>query len=366
MEFLDLLAKHPTLFVGCCTVLGLLIGSFLNVVIYRLPVMIDNILRNDFAELAAADAAATAPAPGTVESPAPEVAMEAPLVEPVTEVAPDPDPLVAAGTAELPEIAAPAESADPAGETAPTEEDAPPARPAFNLVVPRSACPKCHAPITALQNIPVVSWLALGGKCANCRAPISARYPAIELLTGIMSGLVAWRLGFGLTALAGLFFTWSLIALTFIDLDTFLLPDQITLPLLWVGLLLSTFNPVWAPGADPVTPVDSIIGAAVGYLSLWSLYWLYMLIRRREGMGYGDFKLLAAFGAWFGWKMLLPIVLVASLVGSVIGLWVLYRQRKGLETLIPFGPYLALGGWVFLMVGHEVVNRWFVFAQQPG
>jgi len=329
MEILDSLAKHPALFIGCCTVLGLLIGSFLNVVIYRLPVMMDNAMRAECAELAAADAAAAtdaAPPAGT-----PEIAPELPLDMPV----PPAEILVE------PPLPEPAE------------------KPAFNLVVPRSACPKCKAPITAAQNIPVISWLALGGKCANCKAPISARYPLIELLTGVASGIVAWRLGFGLPALAGLVFTWTLIALTFIDLDTFLLPDQLTLPLVWGGLLVSLWHPVWAPGAPPVTPVDSIIGAAAGYLSLWSVFWLFFLIRRKEGMGYGDFKLFAAFGAWFGWQMLLPIILFASLVGSVIGIWLIFRQRKGADTHIPFGPYLAAGGWLALLVGQAVLARFF-------
>lgn len=296
MELLDTFAASPALFIGSCVALGLLVGSFLNVVIYRLPVMMEDALRAECAELAAHDAAK-----------------------------------VGAEVAEQP------------------------AKPAFNLVVPRSACPKCRAPITAVQNIPVVSWLALRGKCANCKAPISARYPAIELLTGVTSGVVAWYFGFGLTAAAGIFFTWMLIALTFIDLDTFLLPDQITLPLVWAGLLLSLFQPVWAPGAAPVTPVDSIIGAAAGYLSLWSVFWLFLLIRKKEGMGYGDFKLFAAFGAWFGWKVLLPIILFASLVGSVVGIWVMYRQRKGFDTQIPFGPYLAGGGWLALFFGNAVI-----------
>src|SRR3954469_7848395 len=302
MQFIDTLATYPALFIGCCVVFGLLVGSFLNVVIYRLPVMMDDALRAEWADLAAADAG--------------------------------------------------------------TEPVAPASKPAFNLVVPRSACPKCKAPITAVQNIPVVSWLALGGKCANCKAPISARYPFIELLTGVASGVVAWHFGYGLTAMAGIFFTWTLIALTFIDLDTFLLPDQLTLPLVWAGLLLSIWHPVWAPGAAPVTPVDSIAGAAAGYLSLWSVFWLFLLIRKKEGMGYGDFKLFAAFGAWFGWQMLLPIILFASLVGSVIGIWLMVRQRRGLETQIPFGPYLAGGGWLALFFGHAVIAR--IFATPPG
>jgi leader peptidase (prepilin peptidase)/N-methyltransferase len=304
MDLLDTLAKHPALFIGCCTLLGLLVGSFLNVVIYRVPVMMTDAMRAEHAELAAMDAARVSPE----------------MLELSAEAIPKPAP--------------------------------------FNLVVPRSACPKCQAPITASQNVPVVSWLALGGKCANCRTPISARYPLIELLTGVASGVVAWRLGFGLPAAAGLFFTWTLVALTFIDLDTCLLPDQLTLPLVWAGLLLSLWHPVWAPGAMPVTPVSSIIGAAAGYLSLWSVYWLFLLIRKKEGMGYGDFKLFAAFGAWFGWQMLLPIILFASLVGSVVGIWLITRQRKGIETHIPFGPYLAAGGWLALLMGQSIVGRY--------
>jgi leader peptidase (prepilin peptidase) / N-methyltransferase len=352
MDFLDLLAAHPPLFVGSCAVLGLLIGSFLNVVIYRLPVMIDNIVLADAEEVSAMRAAPgpkreSAPAPATETPPPAEPAMmmEAPAT---TADAPG----VQQTVVESPDLPAAA------------EETPPPARPAFNLVVPRSACPHCKAPITALQNIPVVSWLVLGGKCANCRTPISARYPLVELLTGITTGVVAWHFGYGSLALAGIFFTWILIALTFIDLDTTLLPDQLTYPLQWLGLLLSLTHPVWAPGASPVTPFDSILGAVIGYLSLWSLNWIFKLIRKEDGMGYGDFKLFAAFGAWFGFKMLLPIILFASLVGSVVGLWILWRQRKGMETKIPFGPYLAGAGWLFLLVGHEVVERYFLLSSQ--
>ena len=284
-------AAQPWLFVTCCVVLGLLVGSFLNVVIHRMPIMLDNEARKHWEEM---------------ENP------DAPPVE----------------------------------------------RPAYNLVVPRSACPKCQAPITAVQNIPVVSWLALRGKCAHCKAPISARYPLVEAATGILTGIVAAHFGVSLLALAGILFTWILIALTMIDLDTQFLPDDLTYPLLWLGLLMSLTHPVWAPGADPLTPQDSIIGAIVGYLVLWSFHWLYYLVRHVEGMGYGDFKLYAAFGAWFGYKMLLPILLFASVVGSVVGLYVMYRQRKGMDTKIPFGPYLAAAGWLFLMVGHQVVERY--------
>jgi leader peptidase (prepilin peptidase) / N-methyltransferase len=296
MEFLAPLAISPALFIGLTVLLGLLVGSFLNVVIYRVPVMMENALRYECTLLANPNAW-------------------------------PPEP--------------------------------------FNLMTPRSACPACKAPITALQNIPVVSWLALGRKCANCKTPISARYPLVELFTGIASGVIAWRFGFGILTLAALFFTWSLIALTMIDFDTQFLPDELTYPLLWVGLLVSTTHPVWATGAAPVTPVDSIVGAMCGYLSLWSVYWIFKLIMNKEGMGYGDFKLFAAFGAWFGWRMLLPIILFASLVGSAVGIYVLYRQRKGMDTPIAFGPFLAAAGWLFLLVGHQAVDRYFWLYTDP-
>jgi leader peptidase (prepilin peptidase)/N-methyltransferase len=364
MEFLDLLAAHPPLFIGCCTVLGLLVGSFLNVVIYRLPVMIDNMVLDDAEEIAAARAAAT-----PAEPPAPEAIPEmadatpaetsAPAAASDTADATPAEPWVMPPPAITPAEADAAQSAPP-----PSADPESPAKPVFNLVVPRSACPNCQAPITALQNIPVVSWLVLGGKCASCKTPISVRYPLVELLTAVASGLVAWHFGYGSLAVAGICFTWMLIALTFIDLDTTLLPDQLTYPLLWIGLLLSLTNPVWAPGASPVTPFDSILGAVIGYMSLWTLNWLFKLIRKEDGMGYGDFKLFAAFGAWFGFKMLLPIILFASLVGSLAGVWILWRQRKGMQTRIPFGPYLAAAGWLFLLVGHATVDRYFMITSQ--
>ncbi len=289
MELLDTLASNPGLYIAVCGALGLLIGSFLNVVILRVPVMMDNALRAECAQLSGTEA--TAPAP-------------------------------------------------------------------FNLVTPRSACPKCQAPITALQNVPVVSWLVLGGKCANCKAPISKRYPLVELATGILSAFIAWRFGFGVAGFAALLFTWFLIALTMIDFDTQYLPDQLTYPLLWLGLLLSLWHPVWAEGAEPIGPRDSIIGAAAGYLSLWSVYWLFKLVTGKEGMGYGDFKLFAALGAWMGWKMLLPIIVFASGVGAVIGVVVMIRQRRGKDTQIAFGPFLAIAGWLALVIGHQVIERY--------
>ena len=296
MDFLEPFAAIPALFIGVTVLLGLLVGSFLNVVIYRVPLMMDNALRAECASLA--------------------------------------------------------------------NPDAPPP-PTFNLITPRSACPACKAPITALQNIPVVSWLMLGRKCANCKAPISARYPLVELFTGLASGLIAWRFGYGVLSLAALLFTWFLIALTMIDFDTQFLPDDLTFPLLWIGLLFSTTHPVWEPGAAPVTPADSIVGAVAGYLSLWTVYWIFKLLTKKEGMGYGDFKLFAAFGAWFGWRTLLPIILFASLVGSVFGVYALYRQRKGMDTPIAFGPFLAAAGWLFLLIGHQTVDRYLSLYAHP-
>ena len=288
MTVFELLAASPGLFVGTCLVLGLLVGSFLNVVIYRLPVILDRQWRAQCAEL--------------------------------------------------------------------HNVEAPKATEPFNLVVPRSACPSCKAPITALQNIPVLSYLVLRGRCANCGVPISARYPLIEALTGILSAAVAWKYGYGWSTAAGIVLTWFLIALTFIDVDHQLLPDSLTLPLVWMGLFLS----LWAPASESVSvPVDmrsSIVGAIAGYLSLWSVYHLFRLLTGKEGMGYGDFKLLAALGAWLGWKMLLPIILFAAVVGAVVGIGLIAIQGRDRATPIAFGPFLAAAGWLVLMFGHELVN----------
>ncbi|MGP8035002.1 MAG: prepilin peptidase [Steroidobacteraceae bacterium] len=301
MSVIELLAASPAMFVGTCLVLGLAVGSFLNVVIYRLPVMLDRQWREQCAEFGAAPAAAT-----------------------------------------------------PAAAQAP-----------FNLVVPRSACPTCKAPITALENIPVISWLVLRGRCAHCGARISLRYPLVEALTGILSAWVAIRFGFGLPAVAALTLTWFLIALAGIDIDHQLLPDSLTLPLLWLGLTLS----LWGPqGASPV-PVDvrsSLIGAAAGYASLWSVYHLFRLLTGKEGMGYGDFKLFAALGAWLGWQMLLPVILIAAVVGAVVGLVLLGMRAHSRATPIAFGPFLAAAGWLVLMFGHEIVGRYLgLFPPHP-
>ena len=301
-DFVDLFAAFPTAFVVACGLLGLLVGSFLNVVIHRVPIMMDNELRTECAALSVAD-----------------------------------------GTAQ--EI---------------------PAAPAYNIVTPRSACPRCKAPITALQNIPVVSWLVLRGKCASCKNPISARYPLVELATGALSAFIAWRYGVGLQAVAALLFTWLLIALTMIDFDTQYLPDSLTYPLLWLGLIVSLWHPAWGATGSPVGPRESIIGAVAGYLSLWSVYWVFKLVTGKEGMGYGDFKLLAGLGAWMGATMLLPIIIFASGVGALFGIVIMIRQRKGRETQIAFGPFLAIAGWIALVAGNDIVTRYLaLFARHP-
>jgi leader peptidase (prepilin peptidase)/N-methyltransferase len=303
MSVIELLEASPAFLLGTCVVLGLAVGSFLNVVVYRLPVMLDREWRAQCAELAGYDPHATP---------------------------------VAAGLRER-----------------------------FNLIVPRSACPSCKAPITALQNVPLVSWVLLRGRCARCRTPISVRYPLVELLTGVLSACVAARFGFGFATLAALLLTWFLIALTLIDIDTQLLPDSLTLPLLWLGLTLS----LWAPQGGATVPVDlrsSLIGAVAGYLSLWSVYHLFRLVTGKEGMGYGDFKLIAALGAWLGWQMLVPVILIASVVGAVVGVAMLAIRRQSRATPIAFGPFLAAAGWLVLMFGHGLVGRYLaLFTSHP-
>ena len=299
MSVFELLAASPGLFVGTCLVLGLLVGSFLNVVIYRLPIILDRQWRRECAEL-----------------------------HNNTDV------------------------------VLPTEP--------FNLVVPRSACPGCKAPITALQNIPVLSYLVLRGQCASCGIRISPRYPLIEALTGILSAAVAWKYVYGWQTAAAIVLTWFLIALTFIDVDTQFLPDSLTLPLVWMGLLLSLWASQDSPAPVPVDVRSSIIGAIAGYLSLWSVYHLFRLITGKEGMGYGDFKLFAALGAWLGWQMLLPIILFAATVGAVVGIAMLAIQGRSRATPIAFGPFLAAAGWLVLMFGHEVVIGYLgMFAPRP-
>ena len=262
--------------------LGLCVGSFLNVVIHRLPKMMEAQWRADCAELDG--------------KPAPEA-------------------------------------------------------PVLNLVKPDSRCPSCGAPIRAWQNIPVVSWLWLKGKCAACRAPISARYPGVELLTGALSVALAWRFGYSVQLAAALAFAWAMVALTFIDLDTQLLPDDITFPLLWLGLLVNL-------GATFVDLRSAVLGAVGGYLLLWSVYWAFRLLAKKEGMGFGDFKLLAAIGAWTGWQALPFVVMVAASLGAVVGSIALWMSRRGIDTRIPFGPYLAIGGLAGVVWGREAVILW--------
>ncbi|HKE49377.1 MAG TPA: A24 family peptidase [Rhodanobacteraceae bacterium] len=216
-----------------------------------------------------------------------------------------------------------------------------------DLVVTGSHCPSCKHKLSALDNIPVVSWLALGGRCRYCKAKISIQYPLVELLTALASAAIAWKLVFGWPLAAGLAFTWILIAASGIDARTQLLPDQLTLPLLWLGLLLS-LKPVF------VASDAAIIGAAAGYLSLWSVYWLFKLATGKEGMGYGDFKLLAALGAWMGAASLLPIVLLSSLIGAIVGGTVLALRGQDRSTPIPFGPFIAAAGWVWFVLGDRL------------
>ena len=310
--------------------LGLLIGSFLNVVIHRLPKMMERDWRAQCAEFAAEDAvrAEAAASGATLET-----------------------------------------AAFTTGSVAPAPVAAAPEK--YNLVVPRSACPKCRRQIRAIENIPVVSWLVLRGKCAGCGNPISKRYPFVELLTGVMFGAVAWKFGFGWPALCGLVLTSFLVALAFIDIDTQLLPDALTFPLIWLGvvaaLIFGPASPAEVTGQPiPVDLRSSVIGAVAGYMSLWLIYHLFRLLTGKEGMGYGDFKLLAAIGAWLGWTMLLPTILFSAAVGAVSGIAILSMQKKERSTPISFGPFLAAAGWLMLMWGHEVVNGYLgLFARHP-
>ncbi|CAD2225748.1 Type 4 prepilin-like proteins leader peptide-processing enzyme (Includes: Leader peptidase; N-methyltransferase) [Pseudoalteromonas sp. 3J6] len=224
----------------------------------------------------------------------------------------------------------------------------------FNLVKPNSCCPKCKAAIKPWQNIPIFSWLFLKGKCATCDNPISVRYPIVEAITAILSLVVAYTFGVTEQALLYIVVTWALVALTFIDIDHMLLPDQLTLPLLWLALIASVVG-------YTIAPSDAIIGAACGYLSLWSVFWLFKLITGKEGMGYGDFKLLAVFGALLGWQSLLTIILLSSVVGAVIGIALLSIQGKDKATPIPFGPYLAIAGWITMLWGTQLQNSYFNF-----
>ena len=214
----------------------------------------------------------------------------------------------------------------------------------FNLMVPRSACPHCGHQITALENIPIVSWLFLRGKCSACKAPISPRYPIVEAVTGLLSAVLVWHFGSGWLGLASLVFAYFLIAMTLIDYDTKTLPDDLTFPLLWLGLLINLNGTI-------VPLRDAVIGAMAGYVSLWAVYWLFKLVTGKEGMGYGDFKLLAALGAWMGWAMLPTIIILSSVVGAIVGISLIVFARRDRNNPIPFGPYLAAAGMIALLYG---------------
>ncbi len=231
----------------------------------------------------------------------------------------------------------------------------PPAPSRYNLATPASSCPGCGHRITALENIPLVSYLALRGKCSACGAAIGVRYPIVEALAGAAAAYCAWHYGFGVAALAAMLFCWCMIALTFIDVDTQLLPDSITLPLLWAGLLLNL------RGTFADLP-SAVIGAVAGYLVLWLVYWLFKLATGKEGMGFGDFKLLAAIGAWLGWKMLPLVILASSLVGAVVGIGLIALARRGRDVPIPFGPYLAGAGLIALFWGPSLIARYLAYA----
>lgn len=334
MTAAQLLQANPALLIAIVVVLGLLVGSFLNVVIHRLPLMMERDWRQQCAELDAvrADVSAAAPAPGIETAHRDETTG---LSVQYTQAA----------TGSVSQVHS-AFASQPATE------------PTLNLLTPRSRCPKCHTTIHAWQNVPVVSYLLLRGRCAGCGTHISLRYPLVELLSGVLSGLVAWRFGFSWELAAALLFTWSLIALSGIDIDHQLLPDSITLALLWLGLLLSlAYNPQ-STFSMPVDPRSSIVGAAAGYLSLWSVFHVFRLLTGKEGMGYGDFKLFAVFGAWFGWQMLLLVILLAAAAGAFIGIGLILLKRHGRDIPIPFGPYLAAAGWIALMWGPQLIERY--------
>jgi leader peptidase (prepilin peptidase)/N-methyltransferase len=287
MPVTDLLASHVLAFVLCALLIGLLVGSFLNVVVYRLPVMMQRDWREQARDIL-----------------------------------------------ELP--------AEAHGET-------------FNLVLPNSKCPQCGHEIKPWENIPVISYLFLRGKCSNCKTPISKRYPLVELSCGLLSAYIAWHFGFTWQTAGMLVLTWGLLAMSLIDADHQLLPDSLVLPLLWLGLILNNFGLF-------TSLEDALWGAVAGYLSLWSVYWLFKLITGKEGMGYGDFKLLAMLGAWGGWQILPLTILLSSLVGAVLGLIMLRLRNAETSTPIPFGPYLAIAGWIALLWGDQITASYLQIA----
>ena len=289
---LEYFQTSPVFFIGTVTVLGLLVGSFLNVVIYRLPLIVEREWQDECSRI---NGEATA------------------------------------GQAEPP----------------------------LGLIRPGSRCPHCGHRIGVLENIPVLSYLWLKGRCSECRTPISPRYPLIELITALLSAIVAWHFGFGLQAACALLLTWALIPLSMIDYDHQILPDAITLPFLWLGLTLSLY-PVFADSHA------SIIGAMAGYLSLWAVYQLFRILTGKEGMGYGDFKLLAMLGAWMGWQALAVIVLLSTVVGAFFGILLMVLKGRDHQQPIPFGPYLAAAGWIALLWGEDITGSYLRWAGLSG
>jgi leader peptidase (prepilin peptidase)/N-methyltransferase len=283
----ELAGDSAGLFIALATILGLVVGSFLNVVIHRLPKMMQNAWRQDCCEL--------------------------------------------------------------------LEVDNPEGGKPYNLLKPDSHCPKCQTPIKPWQNIPIISYLMLKGRCGHCQEPISKRYPIIEAVTGLISGYVAFQFGWSEQAIAVLLLSWALISLTMIDIDHQLLPDNITLPLVWLGVLVNS--------QGLFTDLESsVFGAIFGYLSLWSVFWLFKILTGKEGMGYGDFKLLAALGAWMGWQMLPLVIILSSFVGAAIGIIGIVVQGRDKSVPIPFGPYLAIAGWIALLWGDIITNQYLQFA----
>lgn len=288
MTLLDYMASHVLAFVLVAGLLGLIVGSFLNVVIHRLPRMMERDWLQQAREMLHPD------------TPQPE-------------------------------------------------------QPVYNLILPHSHCPHCQAEIKPWQNLPLISYALLRGRCGACREPISARYPLVELLTAVLSGVVAWQFGFGWAAGAMLLLTWALITLSLIDADTQLLPDALVLPMLWLGLIINS--------TGLFTDIHSALwGAVFGYLSLWSVYWLFKLVTGKEGMGFGDFKLLAMLGAWGGWQVLPLTILLSSLVGAVLGIIILKSRGDSNATPLPFGPYLAIAGWIAIIWGDWITGTYLRFA----
>ena len=285
---IDYLSTNTTALTATVFIVGLLIGSFLNVVIYRVPAMMHRAWAVEVAEFNS----------------------DADLLDRLQR------------------------------------------EPTYNLVTPDSSCPQCGHKIRAWENIPLISWLMLRARCSACHKPISARYPAVELITALLSALVAWQFGWSLTSLCLIPLVWVLVTLTLIDVDTQLLPDSLTLPLLWAGLLLNSQEII-------VSLNSAVIGAAAGYLSLWSIYWLFKLLTGKDGMGYGDFKLFAAFGAWFGWIALPLMILLSSLVGAVVGIVMILSLGRDRQVPIPFGPYLCGAALVYIFWGQSIMN-WYL------